>query len=86
MEMSLKETIEIEYKNAIEYLYFYPEERLRLSRNAREYARQNFHPEQGTKKINKIYTQLLKKPKRKQTYYSISPSRCIIFEINVLLQ
>ena len=59
---------EIEYKNAIEYLYFYPEERLRLSRNAREYARQNFHPEQGTKKINKIYTQLLKKPKRKHRW------------------
>ena len=57
---------EVEYKNAIEYLYFHPEERLRLGRNAREYARQNFHPEQATKKINKIYIQLLEKPKRKR--------------------
>ncbi|MGD1701850.1 glycosyltransferase, partial [Dapis sp. BLCC M229] len=57
---------EVEYKNAIEYLYFHPEERLRLGRNAREYARQNFHPEQATKKINEIYDRLLQQPKRKR--------------------
>ncbi len=59
---------EVEYKNAIEYLYFHPEERLRLGRNAREYARQNFHPEQATKKINEIYDRLLQQPKRKRRW------------------
>ncbi|NEN93489.1 MAG: glycosyltransferase, partial [Okeania sp. SIO3H1] len=59
---------ETEYKNAIEYLYFHPEERMRLGRNAQEYARQNFSPESSTNKINEIYDYLLKQPKRKRQW------------------
>ncbi|WP_293058478.1 methyltransferase domain-containing protein, partial [Okeania sp. SIO2B3] len=59
---------ETEYKNAIEYLYFHPEERMRLGRNAQEYARQNFSPESSTNKINEIYDYLLKQPKIKHQW------------------
>ncbi|MDY7004765.1 MAG: methyltransferase domain-containing protein, partial [Cyanobacteriota bacterium] len=66
---------ETEYKNAIEYLYFHPEERMRLGRNAQEYARQNFSPESSTKKINEIYDFLLKQPKRKRQWDRINEVR-----------
>lgn len=36
---------ESEYTQAIEYLYHHPEERLRLGRNAKEYAQQLFGAE-----------------------------------------
>jgi glycosyltransferase involved in cell wall biosynthesis len=55
---------ELEYQQAVEYLYHYPEERARIGKNAQEYARQIFGAENAAKKINQIYENLLKQPKR----------------------
>jgi predicted O-linked N-acetylglucosamine transferase (SPINDLY family)/glycosyltransferase involved in cell wall biosynthesis len=55
---------ELEYKQAIEYLYHHPEERQRLGRNAREYARQIFGAENAAKQLNPIYDRLLSFPKK----------------------
>lgn len=55
---------EVEYQQAIEYLYYHPEERSRIGKNAQEYARQIFGAENAAKKINCIYENLLKQPKR----------------------
>ncbi|MCA1990567.1 MAG: glycosyltransferase [Coleofasciculus sp. S288] len=55
---------ELEYKQAIEYLYHHPEERARLGRNAKDYAQQIFGAENAAKQINPIYERLIKLPKR----------------------
>jgi len=55
---------ELEYQQAVEYLYHYPEERARIGKNAQDYARQIFGAENAAKKINQIYENLLKQPKR----------------------
>lgn len=55
---------ELEYKQAIEYLYHHPEERKRLGNNAREYAKQVFGAENAAKKLNPIYEKMMKKPKK----------------------
>jgi predicted O-linked N-acetylglucosamine transferase (SPINDLY family)/glycosyltransferase involved in cell wall biosynthesis len=55
---------ELEYKQAIEFLYHHPTERERLARNAREYARQIFGAENAAKKLEKIYQKLLNAPKQ----------------------
>ncbi|MCT7981991.1 glycosyltransferase family 4 protein [Laspinema sp. A4] len=54
---------ELEYKQAIEYLYHHPEERARLGGNAREYAKQIFGAENAAKKLNPIYEKLIEFPK-----------------------
>jgi glycosyltransferase involved in cell wall biosynthesis len=54
---------ELEYKQAIEYLYHHPEERRRLSRNAKEYAQQIFGAENAAKQLNPIYERLIEWPK-----------------------
>jgi len=59
---------ELEYKQAIEYLYHHPEERTRLGNNAKEYARQIFGAENAAKKLNPIYERMLQKPKRKRQW------------------
>ncbi|MCT7980528.1 glycosyltransferase family 4 protein [Laspinema olomoucense] len=59
---------ELEYKQAIEYLYHHPEERARLGGNAREYAKQIFGAENAAKKLNPIYERLLQRPKRDRTW------------------
>lgn len=59
---------ELEYKQAIEYLYYHPEERVRLGRNAREYAKQIFGAENAAKKLNPIYEKLLEIPKCDRTW------------------
>ena len=63
---------ELEYKQAIEYLYHHPEERTRLGNNAKEYARQIFGAENAAKKLNPIYERMLQKPKRKRSWNSTS--------------
>jgi glycosyltransferase involved in cell wall biosynthesis len=55
---------ELEYKQAIEYLYHHPEERARLGRNAKEYAQQMFGAKNAAKDLNLIYERLIKCPKR----------------------
>lgn len=61
---------ELEYKQAIEYLYHHPEERKRMGRNAREYARQIFGAENAAKKLNPIYEKMMQGPKRKRLWSS----------------
>jgi len=59
---------ELEYKQAMEYLYHHPEEKLRLGRNAREYAQQFFGAENAAKQINPIYNKLMALPKRRRSW------------------
>src|SRR5919199_2820742 len=63
---------ELEYKQAIEYLYHHPEERTRLSRNAREYAQQIFGAENAAKRLNPIYDRLMELPKREREWGMLS--------------
>lgn len=55
---------ELEYAQAIEYLYHNPEERARLGRNAREYAQQIFGAENAAKQLNPIYERMMQLPKQ----------------------
>lgn len=59
---------ELEYIQAIEYLYHHPEERARLGRNAKEYAQQIFGAENAAKALNPIYQRLMKLPKRERVW------------------
>ncbi|MBN2420277.1 MAG: glycosyltransferase family 4 protein [Deltaproteobacteria bacterium] len=59
---------ELEYKHAIEYLYYHPEERKRLGNNAKEYARQIFGAENAAKKLNAIYERMMQRQKRKRLW------------------
>ncbi|PNW34118.1 UNVERIFIED_CONTAM: hypothetical protein BEN50_18330 [Euhalothece sp. KZN 001] len=59
---------ELEYKQAIEYLYHHPEERKRLGKNAQEYAKQIFGAENAAKQLNPIYEQVLEIPKHKREW------------------
>lgn len=59
---------ELEYKQAIEYLYHNTEERLRMGRNCSEYAKQIFGAENAARKLNPIYERMLQKPKRKRQW------------------
>ncbi|BAQ60055.1 glycosyl transferase [Geminocystis sp. NIES-3708] len=62
---------ESEYRNAIEYLYHYPEERIRLGKNARHYALENFNSKYWAKKLHNIYQQMMALPKRKRLWQDI---------------
>jgi len=53
-----------EYATAIESLFYHPEERARLGRNAREYARQLFGAERIAGQTVPVYRELLAEPKR----------------------
>ncbi len=55
---------ELEYTQAIEYLYHHPEERARLGQNAREYAKQIFGAENAAKLLNPIYDRMMQLPKQ----------------------
>jgi len=57
---------ELEYKEAIEYLYHHPEERARLGRNARKYALENFGAENAARELNLIYDKIMAMPKRQR--------------------
>ena len=59
---------ELEYSNAIEYLYHHPEERDRLGKNAMEYARQIFGAENAAMSVNPMYDHIMTMPKRKRTW------------------
>ncbi|MFZ3138517.1 MAG: glycosyltransferase [Thermodesulfovibrionales bacterium] len=59
---------ELEYKQAIEYLYHHPEERLRIGKNAKAYAKQIFGAENAAMKLNPIYKQIMKLPKKKRKW------------------
>lgn len=55
---------ELEYSQALEYLYHNPQERLRLGKNAKQYAEQIFGAENAAKQLNPIYHRLMETPKR----------------------
>ncbi|RMG41187.1 MAG: glycosyltransferase, partial [Candidatus Dadabacteria bacterium] len=55
---------EREYTQAIEYLYYNPEERKRLGENARRYASQIFGGENSAKKFLEIYKRVLESEKK----------------------
>ncbi|MEX6776301.1 glycosyltransferase [Limnospira fusiformis] len=55
---------ELEYSQALEYLYHNPQERLTLGKNAKQYAEQIFGAENAAKQLNPIYHKLLENPKR----------------------
>jgi hypothetical protein len=55
---------ELEYSQALEYLYHNPQERLRLGKNAKQYAEQIFGAENAAKLLNPIYHRLMENPKR----------------------
>lgn len=59
---------ELEYKEAIEYLYHNSQERERLGRNAKEYAGQIFGAENAAKALNPIYLRLMNEPKRLRSW------------------
>ena len=53
-----------EYREAIEYLFHHPEERLRMGENAAAYARQMFGAEHAGKRSNEFYERMLESEKR----------------------
>ncbi|WP_373479800.1 glycosyltransferase family 4 protein [Geminocystis sp.] len=59
---------ELEYSQALEYLYHNPQEKLRLGKNAKEYASQIFGAENAAKQLNPIYHKLLETPKRSRQW------------------
>ncbi|MEZ4701588.1 MAG: glycosyltransferase [Rhodothermales bacterium] len=52
------------YREAIEYLYHNPDERLRMGRNAAAHARMHFGAENAAVAMNACYERLLAQPKR----------------------
>jgi len=75
---------ELEYTQAIEYLYHHPEERRRLGRNAKEYARQIFGAQNAAKDLNPIYERLMELPKQTREW-GISRDESLLHQ-PVLLQ
>lgn len=59
---------ELEYQQAIEYLYHHPQERARLGKNARKYAQENLGAFNSVQQLQLIYRNLLKIPKRKRQW------------------
>jgi len=55
---------EVEYKNAVEFLYNHPEERMRLGKNARKYVLEKFSIQKTVENLHQVYEQVLKKEKR----------------------
>ncbi len=59
---------ELEYTQAVEHLYYHPEERLRLGNNCKAYAHQVFGAQNAAKKLNPIYERLMKTPKKQRLW------------------
>lgn len=78
---------ELEYRQAIEFLYHHPEERRRMGRNAREYAMQIFGSENAARKFNEYYERLMRKPKTRRMWgggTAISVLDCPIDEADLM--
>lgn len=65
---------EREYREAIEFLFRNPDERLRLGENAKRYASQIFGAENSARKLNEIYAKAMASPKRAH-YWGLEPAR-----------
>lgn len=59
---------EVEYKEAIEFLFKNPNERLRLGENARKYAISHFDGEHWVRKQQDVYEQMIKLPKSNRSW------------------
>lgn len=59
---------ESEYQQAIEYLYYHPDVRLKLGRNAADYARQVFDSKNAAKQLHQIYERMVKLNKRQRIW------------------
>jgi len=59
---------EAAYIAAIEWLYHHPEERSRLGRTAREYARRTFAPQRAVGQLADLFAGLMTRPKRLRTW------------------
>ncbi len=62
-----------EYKQAVEYLYRHPAERLRLGRNAQGYARRVFDANETTAQFNRLFDRLLAQPKTTRRWPAPAP-------------
>jgi glycosyltransferase involved in cell wall biosynthesis len=67
-ETGLVVSSEAAYIAALEYLYHHPNERRRLGENARAFARRAFGAEKAARAMNKIYLQMLDKPKQRHPW------------------
>lgn len=63
---------ELEYKQAIEFLYHNPKERARLSQNARQYARKHFGAENTAKLMNPLFEKIMQQPKQLRIWGRVS--------------
>lgn len=61
---------ELEYQQAIAYLYAHPDERRRLGENAKRYAQAHFAPHVATQQLAQIYQDLLQQPKLNRSWCS----------------
>ncbi|MGL5509063.1 MAG: glycosyltransferase, partial [Microcoleaceae cyanobacterium] len=68
---------ELEYQQAIEYLYHHPEVRRKLGANARQYVQENFGAENSASGLNNIYQKLLTLPK-KQRFWGINTQESLL--------
>lgn len=59
---------ELEYTQALEFLYHTPDERERMGKNAAEYAKQIFGAQNASIKMDQIYLKMMKTPKRNRIY------------------
>ncbi|MDF5738740.1 MULTISPECIES: glycosyltransferase family 4 protein [unclassified Nostoc] len=59
---------EAEYQQAIEYLYYHPDVRLKLGQNAANYARQVFDSKKAVWQLHQVYDRMMKSPKRQRTW------------------
>lgn len=64
-----------EYQQAIEYLFYHPDERLRLGKNAQLYAQEQFAGEAAAKRLNSVYEELMQSSKRQRVWGAADNSR-----------
>lgn len=62
---------EIEYKNAVRYLYQHPAERVRLGMNARKRVFREFSVQSTVEKFNDVYNRVMKVNKEKHNIFKI---------------
>lgn len=59
---------EADYQQAIKYLYHHPEIRLKLGKNASNYACQAFDSQNAVQKLHQVYDRMMKLNKRQRTW------------------
>ncbi len=74
---------EIEYREALRYLYHHPEERKRMGQNAALFARQMFGAENHAPKMLRMYERLMQQEKRERRWpgYTAQDSSTIVSSV-----